>query len=124
MLEMIPMYAHGQCHGDRAEAKDGGPVRARGYERISPRALAASAGYAEAPRKIFRWSRKLAACSNPAAAAISPRNDSGRTMTERRKPEQTCNQEAESEGRARERQHEEGGELRGDGTAEVSQRNG
>ena len=27
-----------------------------------------------------RWSRKPAACSNPAAAAISPRNDSGRTM--------------------------------------------
>ena len=35
--EVIPVYAHGQRHGSRPEAEDGGPVRARGYEQIQTR---------------------------------------------------------------------------------------
>ena len=118
--EMIPMYAHGQCYGDRAEAKDGGPVRARGYEQIQPRVRLqpAQAMQKRLTRNVRQMEQETGCLFQSGCRGDKPEERQRQDdETERRKPEQV---DREPEGRAPEGiQHEgEGGELRGDGTAE------
>ena len=118
--EMIPMYAYGQCHGDRAEAKDGGPVRARGYEQIQPRVRLqpAQAMQKRLARNVRQMEQETGCLFQSGCRGDKPEERQRQDdETERRKPEQV---DREPEGRAPEGiQHEgEGGELRGDGTAE------